>query len=205
MTGEHDHHDDQHDPVPWVGINHLALITQDMDATVRFWHGVLGADLVATVARPTFRHYFFKFGDATTVAFFEYTDVQGTPLPTAPVVKPAGEYHAQAGYFDHLSLDLPDDAALGALQERLRAAGCEVTELVDHHIVHSVYFTDPNGIALEASCWVRPPNEGVGRYDDVRYFADHDPVPAVRELIAGRLEHTPVTRLVDSVNSGATS
>lgn len=26
----------------WRGIHHLALITDDMDATVRFWHGVLG-------------------------------------------------------------------------------------------------------------------------------------------------------------------
>ena len=26
--------------VPWQGLNHLALITNDMDTTVRFWHGV---------------------------------------------------------------------------------------------------------------------------------------------------------------------
>ena len=36
-------------PVPWQGLNHLALITNDMDATVRFWHGVMGAPLIATV------------------------------------------------------------------------------------------------------------------------------------------------------------
>ena len=30
---------------PWQGLNHLALITNDMDATVRFWHGVIGAPL----------------------------------------------------------------------------------------------------------------------------------------------------------------
>ena len=33
----------------WRGINHLALVTADMDATVRFYHGVLGAELVATI------------------------------------------------------------------------------------------------------------------------------------------------------------
>jgi catechol 2,3-dioxygenase-like lactoylglutathione lyase family enzyme len=37
----------------------LALITPDMDATVRFWSGALGARLVATVATDAFRHYFF--------------------------------------------------------------------------------------------------------------------------------------------------
>jgi catechol 2,3-dioxygenase-like lactoylglutathione lyase family enzyme len=184
--------------VPWVGVNHLALITDDMDATVRFWHGVLGAELVATLARPTFRHYFFKVGATTTVAFFEYLDEQGA-RSTTPVVKPAGEHHAHAGHFDHLSLDLPSDASLTALQARLRAAGCEVTEIVDHQIVHSVYFTDPNGIALEASCWVGLPTAGLVDYADPEFFADPEPVLAVHELMAGGLRHTPTTRLVTSV------
>ena len=42
----------------WRGINHLALITTDMDATVRFYHGTLGARLVATrpvAVRPVAR------------------------------------------------------------------------------------------------------------------------------------------------------
>ena len=47
------------------GINHLALVTPDMDSTVRFWHGVLGAELVGTIGTPEFRHYFFRIGDAT--------------------------------------------------------------------------------------------------------------------------------------------
>ena len=34
------------------GVNHLALVTADMDATVRFYVGVLGARLVATVGTP---------------------------------------------------------------------------------------------------------------------------------------------------------
>ena len=46
----------------WRGVHHLALITPDMDATVRFWCGALGARLVATLATESFRHYFFEFG-----------------------------------------------------------------------------------------------------------------------------------------------
>ena len=46
----------------WRGVHHLALVTPDMDATVRFWSGALGARLVATVATDSFRHYFFEFG-----------------------------------------------------------------------------------------------------------------------------------------------
>ena len=45
---------------PWRGINHLALVTDDMDATVRFYHGTLGARLVATIGTSQFKHYFFN-------------------------------------------------------------------------------------------------------------------------------------------------
>ncbi|MGH3371318.1 MAG: VOC family protein [Nocardioidaceae bacterium] len=56
-------------PTPqWQGMNHLALVTTDMDATVRFYHGVLGARLVSTVATDAFRHYFVELGPLRAVA-----------------------------------------------------------------------------------------------------------------------------------------
>lgn len=161
----------------WSGINHLALVTNDMDATVRFYHGVLGARLAATVGTPEFRHYFFEFGPQCTVAFFEYA---GAVIE--PFAKPAGVPDPRAVQFDHLALNLPDEDALHALRARLAAADCEVTEIVAHQSVHSVYFTDPNGIALEASCWVRDVTGQPSDYDDDEIYGDPDPVPALREL-----------------------
>src|SRR5215210_7573275 len=105
----------------WRGINHLALITTDMDATVRFYHEVLGARLVATIGTPQFRHYFFEFGPEQTVAFFEYKDVE---LDT--FAKPAGVPDPRAIQFDHLSFNLPDEEALESLRRRLKAHDCEV-------------------------------------------------------------------------------
>ena len=173
------------------GVNHLALVTNDMDATVRFYHGVLGARLVATVGSPAFRHYFFEFGPHSTVAFFEYTD-----STIEPFAKAAGVPDPRAAQFDHVALDLPDEDALRALRERLTGAGCEVTDIVDHRNVHSVYFTDPNGIALEASCWVVDVTGRPADYDDERFFGDPNPVPAVNELRAtGSVTSLPTTRL----------
>lgn len=175
----------------WRGINHLALITTDMDATVRFYHGVLGARLVHTIGTPTFRHYFFEFGPEQTVAFFEYKDVE-----LAPFAKPAGIPDRRAVQFDHLSFNLPDEHALEALQHRLKEHGCEVTDVVDHSSMRSIYFTDPNGIALEASWWVVDVTGRDADYGDGSLFADPDPVPAVRELVeTGELASTPVTFL----------
>jgi catechol 2,3-dioxygenase-like lactoylglutathione lyase family enzyme len=176
----------------WRGINHLALITTDMDATTRFYHGVLGARLVATIGTPDFRHYFFEFGPEQTVAFFEYEGVE-----LERWAKPAGVPDARATQFDHLSFNLPDEEALESLRKRLLDHGCEVTEVVDHDVMRSIYFTDPNGIALEASWWVVDVTGRPAEYQGGRAFADDDPVPAVRELIAaGALASTPTTELI---------
>ena len=176
----------------WRGINHLALITDDMDATVRFYHGVLGARLVATIGTPQFRHYFFEFGAQNTVAFFEYRG-----LALERLAKPAGVPDPRAVQFDHLSFNLPDEQALVDLHQRLKSADCEVTDIVDHEFIRSIYFTDPNGIALEASWWVLDATGRNADYGDNDLFGDPDPVPAVRELQAdGVLASVPPTRLV---------
>lgn len=180
----------------WQGLNHLALVTPDMDATVRFWHGVLGAELVGTFAAPGFRHYFFRIGESSTVAFMEYA---GAAVPR--IEKVAGVFHPGEPQLDHISLNLADDAALLAMQQRLRDAGCEVTEVVDHDVIHSVYFTDPSGIALEASCWLIDPTTAPVDYAGP-LFADPDPVPAVRELHrTGTVSAAPTTRLVSAAES----
>lgn len=172
----------------WRGVNHLALITPDMDQTVRFYHGVLGMRLVATLMAGPMRHYFFEIGAGNTVAFFEWKGVD-------TFAKPAGWRVEQALQFDHLSFNLPTHDDLISLQQRLRDAGVEVTEEIDHDFIHSIYFTDPHGIALEASYWLDDATKRDER--DRAVFHDPDPVPAVRELERdGRLSRMPTTELV---------
>jgi catechol 2,3-dioxygenase-like lactoylglutathione lyase family enzyme len=183
------------DTVHWRGVNHLALITTDMDATVRFWHGVLDARLVVTLATPAFKHYFFEIAPGNTVAFFEYV---GQQIDT--FAKPAGVPYEHAAQLDHISFNLPDEDALHRLANRLKEHGCEVTDIVDHGFLRSIYFNDPNGIALEATWWVLDPTGRPVDYGDDRLFSDPDPVPAVRELREkGTLDHTVTTHLVDEV------
>ena len=175
----------------WRGVNHLALVTPDMDATVRFYAGVLGMRVVATTMAGPMRHYFFETSPQNTVAFFEIEGSEtfdkgaGSPPPLPIPVQ-----------LDHISFNVADEAALEMLRKRILAAGSEVTEVVDHGFIRSVYFTDPHGIALEASYWV---TDGTGREADAtdpELFGDPDPVPALAELHAGRLTSVPTTRLV---------
>src|SRR5204862_421022 len=154
---------------------------------VRFYHGVLGARLVAHLGTPSFRHYFFEVGPEQTVAFFEYKDQK-----VHAFAKPAGIPDRRAIQFDHLSLNVADEHALETLRSRLKEHGCEVTDVVDHNVMHSIYFTDNNGIALQASWWVTDPTGRDIDFTDEGLFADPDPVPAVRELAtSGALTSMP--------------
>ncbi len=155
----------------YQGIHHLALVTNDMDKTVRFYRDILGMKLVATTGnRPgrPYRHYFFELGPHQTIAFFEW------PGMLEEFHKPAGLPTRGRVQFDHVAFGVASVAELEALQQRLRAKGVEVTEIIDHTICKSIYFTDPNGIALEASAWT----------EDIfakPFRGDQRPVPAVLE------------------------
>ncbi len=160
------------------GINHLALITPDMEQTVRFYRDVLGLPLVAAIGNAQFRHYFFDLGNHNTIAFFEWPNIKdigsekgaGTPGP--------------GRQFDHLSFHVESEADMLELQDRLRGQGVEVTRVVDHDFIQSIYFTDPHGISLEASYWVRDITEQPT-------FSDANPVPALQEQLQAAQSTAP--------------
>jgi catechol 2,3-dioxygenase-like lactoylglutathione lyase family enzyme len=156
--------------IKFNGVNHLAMATGDMDKTIRFWRDLLGMRLVAGLGGPGYRHYFFEISPHDLIAFFEWPNVE-------PVrEKDHGEPVRGAFVFDHVSFGVETEDDLWALKDRLAAAGFEVSEVVDHGFIHSIYTHDPNGIPVEFSHNV----EGV----DVRAhprMADAEPTVAARE------------------------
>ena len=57
--------------IGYTGINHVALATHDMDATIRFWRDLLRMRLVAGLGRPGYRHYFLEISENDMIAFFD--------------------------------------------------------------------------------------------------------------------------------------
>ncbi len=159
--------------INYSGLNHLALVTNDMDTTVRFYRDLLGLPLVATTGKADekypYRHYFFSLGRGACIAFFEWEHVD------LPQRKDSGT-PASGVLFDHVSITVESDADLTALGDRLRDAGYDPSDIIDHGLVHSLYATDPNGIAIEFSVPVRD-------LDADPYFDDSDPVPSARETV----------------------
>lgn len=131
--------------VTYTGINHLAMVTGDMDTTVRFWRDLLGMRLVAGLGHPGYRHYFLEISGHDMIAFFEWEGVE--PLEEkdhgVPVTGPVA--------FDHISFEVAGEDDLWELKDKLEAADFWCSEVVDHGFIHSIYTFDPNNIAIEFS------------------------------------------------------
>ena len=139
------------------GIHHLALNTEDMKMTIDYYVDVLGMKLVHAMKIPpglgagpnnrgnppyeNLRHYFFDMGNDSLLAFFE--------MPKGK--KQVGDRDAIAA-MQHVSFSMLPDA-FEALQLRLKERDIDtIGPLEVLPGVFSVYFFDPNGIRLEASC-----------------------------------------------------
>ncbi len=53
--------------------------------------------------------------------------------------------------FDHVSFGVETENELWELKDKLEAAGFEVSDVIDHGFIHSIYSFDPNGIPIEFS------------------------------------------------------
>lgn len=131
--------------VRYRGVNHLAMATGDMEATIRFWRDLLGMRLVVTMGKQGYRHYFFQIDGVDMIAFFEWPDVR--PIEEKDHGRPVKGPFA----FDHVSIGVQSDEDLWQLKAKLEAADIWVSEVMNHGYIHSIYSFDPNGIAIEFS------------------------------------------------------
>src|SRR5437588_1920446 len=136
-------------------LSHVAYITRDTGATVRFYSEILGMELVNAVlddAIPStgdpvpYFHSFFRMSDGSTVAFFE--------APELP--PPAENPHPAYGVFQHLALEVDTPEVVDRWKEWLEQNGIEVLGPIDHKIIYSIYFHDPNGLRLEITSPLDP-------------------------------------------------
>lgn len=166
--------------IRYNGINHLAMVTGDMDATIRFWRDLLGMRLIAGLGKPGYRHYFFEISDSDSIAFFEWPGVK--PVQE----KEHGRQVTGPFAFDHVSFGVDTKEALWELKDRIDAGGFWVSEVIDHGFIYSIYSFDPNGIPIEFSWNVKDV--------DIRKnpkMADAHPTDVAREGPEPRLDKWP--------------
>ena len=117
------------------GLHHTALVSSDVERTVRFYQDVLGFPLTELIENrdyPGSSHFFVDIGNGNLIAFFDFPGLD------------VGPYAEVLGGLHHLAISV-DPQHWQELVARLEAAGVE-------HEVHSgvsVYFRDPDGARIE--------------------------------------------------------
>jgi catechol 2,3-dioxygenase-like lactoylglutathione lyase family enzyme len=136
-------------------LSHVAYITRDTVATTDFYSRILGMELVNAVlddAIPStgepipYFHSFFRMADGSTVAFFEAPELPPLEAPPHPAYKT----------FQHLAMQVGSTDEVDRWHEWLKANDIDVLGPVDHQIIYSIYFHDPNGIRLEITTPTSP-------------------------------------------------
>ena len=117
------------------GLHHTALVSSDVEQTIRFYQDLLGFPLTELIENRDYAgssHFFFDIGHDNLLAFFDFPG-----LPVGPYAEVLGGLH-------HLAISV-EPARWREIGDRLDAAGVE-------YVVHSdvsMYFTDPDGARIE--------------------------------------------------------
>src|SRR3954449_11754498 len=117
------------------GLHHTALVSSDVETTVRFYQDVLGFPLTELIENrdyPGSSHFFFDIGNGNLLAFFDFPGLD------------VGPYAEVLGGLHHCAISVEPEQWQAAIT-RLAEAGVE-------HVVHSgvsVYFRDPDGARIE--------------------------------------------------------
>jgi catechol 2,3-dioxygenase-like lactoylglutathione lyase family enzyme len=117
------------------GLHHTALISNDVETTIRFYQDVLGFPLTELIENrdyPGSSHFFFDIGNGNLLAFFDFPGLD------------VGPYAEVLGGLHHMAISV-DPERWQELVARLDEAG------VPHevHSAVSVYFRDPDGARIE--------------------------------------------------------
>jgi catechol 2,3-dioxygenase-like lactoylglutathione lyase family enzyme len=117
------------------GLHHTALISSDVERTVRFYQDVLGFPLTELIQNrdyPGSSHFFFDIGHSNLLAFFDFPGLD------------VGPYAEVLGGLHHMAISVDPDR-WNDLVQRLTDAGVPHEE----HSGVSVYFRDPDGARIE--------------------------------------------------------
>ena len=119
------------------GIHHLALISSDIERTIRFYSEVLGFPLVELFENrdlASSTHWFHDLGHGNLLAFFDFPE---DPMP--PTREAVGGMH-------HVSISVPRDQfdrIRGELDKR------HIEYFGPDRVENSLYFKGPDGELLE--------------------------------------------------------
>jgi len=117
------------------GLHHTALISSDVERTIRFYQDILGFPLTELIENrdyPGSTHFFFDIGHGNLLAFFDFPGLD------------VGPYAEVLGGLHHLAISVPEEQ-----WHQIRARLDERKIEYAIHSGSSIYTTDPDGARIE--------------------------------------------------------
>ncbi len=117
------------------GLHHTALVSGDVETTVRFYQDLLEMPLTEMVDNRDYEgstHFFFDIGNGNLLAFFDFPGLD------------LGPYAEVLGGLHHVAISVEPER-WEHLRGKLDAAGVAYA----HHSGTSLYFSDPDGARIE--------------------------------------------------------
>jgi catechol 2,3-dioxygenase-like lactoylglutathione lyase family enzyme len=117
------------------GVHHLALLSSDVEATIRFYQDVLEFPLTELFENRDYQgstHFFFDIGHGNLLAFFDFPGLD------------LGSYAEVLGGLHHLAISVTPER-----WEHLKGKLAEAEVATDEMSGSSIYFSGPDGERLE--------------------------------------------------------
>ena len=117
------------------GLHHFALVSSDVERTVRFYQELLEFPLTEIFENRDYagsNHFFFDIGNGNLLAFFDFPGLD------------VGPYQEVLGGLHHIAISVEPER-WAHLKKKLDEAGVEY--LLESDV--SIYFRDPDGARLE--------------------------------------------------------
>lgn len=117
------------------GVHHVALLSADVETTIRFYQGLLEFPLTELFENRDYEgstHFFFDIGHGNAIAFFDFPGLD------------LGDYAEVLGGLHHLAISMSPERWT-AVRAKLDDAGVAY----DNISGSSLYFRDPDGARLE--------------------------------------------------------
>ncbi len=129
------------------GINHVAVVTADLDGFRAFYENTIGLDTaIVQGAGPGHGRALVIFAGDVMLHVFEVAGYD-------PTVQRVASMMFERGRLDHFGFTVPDEAALTELRDRLLAVGASSGDIRPLGPLLSLRYHDPDGFEGEINCF----------------------------------------------------